>query len=227
MEPGVESEGFLERERIEACRFARYEHKVPAVLGHGTRDCHETMPLKEVITESLLASAWNARAQPIRIGYGRGIDDMHFGPIDGDDCREYVGNRVERTKALMDGNLEDCCRGIDGPAATAMAHLRVTCRIQHDNCRLAFQGTRTVLSPAEYAALRRPWTWPRDPEAPCIVRDNATALATGMCFPNEPMIVFPGVFGVRREDDIQNLPLRSKAREEVAEIADAFGNQPT
>lgn len=101
MEPGVESEGFLERERIEACRFAPYEHKVPATVENGTRDCHETMPLKEVITESLLAGAWNARAQPIGIGYDRRIDDMHFRPIDDDGCREYVGNRVERTKVLM------------------------------------------------------------------------------------------------------------------------------
>lgn len=37
-------------------------------------------------------------------------------------------------------------------------------------------------------------------EAPYVVRGNRTALATGMCASNEPMIVVPGQFGVRLED---------------------------
>jgi len=39
-------------------------------------------------------------------------------------------------------------------------------------------------------------------EEPYIVRGNATALAPGMCFSNEPMIVFPQKFGIRLEDHI-------------------------
>lgn len=39
-------------------------------------------------------------------------------------------------------------------------------------------------------------------EEPYIVRGNTTALAAGMCFSNEPMIVFPGKFGIRLEDHI-------------------------
>ncbi|WP_168879547.1 M24 family metallopeptidase [Rhizobium sp. P28RR-XV] len=39
-------------------------------------------------------------------------------------------------------------------------------------------------------------------EEPYIVRGNATALAPGMCFSNEPMIVFPRKFGIRLEDHI-------------------------
>lgn len=39
-------------------------------------------------------------------------------------------------------------------------------------------------------------------EEPYIVRGNQTKLATGMCFSNEPMIVFPGKFGIRLEDHI-------------------------
>lgn len=39
-------------------------------------------------------------------------------------------------------------------------------------------------------------------EEPFIVRGNRTALAEGMCFSNEPMIVIPGSFGVRLEDHI-------------------------
>ena len=39
-------------------------------------------------------------------------------------------------------------------------------------------------------------------EAPYIVRGNGTPLAPGMCFSNEPMVVFPGTFGVRLEDHI-------------------------
>lgn len=39
-------------------------------------------------------------------------------------------------------------------------------------------------------------------EEPFIVRGNRTALAEGMCFSNEPMIVVPGSFGVRLEDHI-------------------------
>src|SRR6185436_2646688 len=37
-------------------------------------------------------------------------------------------------------------------------------------------------------------------ESPNLVRGDKTALAPGMCFSNEPMIVIPGAFGVRLED---------------------------
>jgi Xaa-Pro dipeptidase len=37
-------------------------------------------------------------------------------------------------------------------------------------------------------------------EGPYLVKGDGTALATGMCFSNEPMIVVPGRFGVRLED---------------------------
>ncbi|MFT7289161.1 MAG: Xaa-Pro dipeptidase [Halieaceae bacterium] len=37
-------------------------------------------------------------------------------------------------------------------------------------------------------------------EWPYLVKGNRTALATGMCFSNEPMICVPGKFGVRHED---------------------------
>jgi Xaa-Pro dipeptidase len=37
-------------------------------------------------------------------------------------------------------------------------------------------------------------------EAPNLVRGDRTALAPGMCFSNEPMIVVPDAFGVRLED---------------------------
>ncbi|WP_037082793.1 M24 family metallopeptidase [Neorhizobium vignae] len=39
-------------------------------------------------------------------------------------------------------------------------------------------------------------------EEPYIVRSNATVLEPGMCFSNEPMIVFPDRFGIRLEDHI-------------------------
>ncbi|MEN3149800.1 Xaa-Pro peptidase family protein [Neorhizobium sp. IRAMC:178] len=39
-------------------------------------------------------------------------------------------------------------------------------------------------------------------EEPYIVRGNATVLEPGMCFSNEPMIVFPDCFGIRLEDHI-------------------------
>jgi Xaa-Pro dipeptidase len=37
-------------------------------------------------------------------------------------------------------------------------------------------------------------------ESPNLVRGDATALAQGMCFSNEPMIVLPGTLGIRLED---------------------------
>ncbi|MFB9948658.1 M24 family metallopeptidase [Rhizobium puerariae] len=39
-------------------------------------------------------------------------------------------------------------------------------------------------------------------EEPYVVRGNATVLKAGMCFSNEPMIVFPDRFGIRLEDHI-------------------------
>lgn len=43
-------------------------------------------------------------------------------------------------------------------------------------------------------------------EAPNLVRGDKTALAPGMCFSNEPMIVVPGEFGVRLEDHFHMTP---------------------
>ena len=37
-------------------------------------------------------------------------------------------------------------------------------------------------------------------EAPNLVRGDTTALAPGMCFSNEPMVVIPDAFGIRLED---------------------------
>lgn len=39
-------------------------------------------------------------------------------------------------------------------------------------------------------------------EAPYIVRGNTLPLTKGMCFSNEPMLVYPGKFGIRLEDHI-------------------------
>lgn len=39
-------------------------------------------------------------------------------------------------------------------------------------------------------------------EAPYVVRGNALTLKAGMCFSNEPMIVFPDRYGIRLEDHI-------------------------
>lgn len=39
-------------------------------------------------------------------------------------------------------------------------------------------------------------------EAPYIVRGNAMPLAPGMCFSNEPMLVYPDRYGIRLEDHI-------------------------
>lgn len=39
-------------------------------------------------------------------------------------------------------------------------------------------------------------------EAPYIVRGNSAPLAPGMCFSNEPMLVYPDRFGIRLEDHI-------------------------
>jgi Xaa-Pro dipeptidase len=35
-----------------------------------------------------------------------------------------------------------------------------------------------------------------------LVKGNTAPLRPGMCFTNEPMIVIPGEFGVRLEDDM-------------------------
>lgn len=39
-------------------------------------------------------------------------------------------------------------------------------------------------------------------EEPYLVRGNAAVLEPGMCFSNEPMIVYPGRFGIRLEDHV-------------------------
>ena len=43
-------------------------------------------------------------------------------------------------------------------------------------------------------------------EGPYLVKGDATPLATGMCFSNEPMIVVSGAFGIRLEDHFYMTP---------------------
>ena len=64
-------------------------------------------------------------------------------------------------------------------------------------------------------------------EAPNLVRGDKTALAPGMCFSNEPMIVIPNQFGIRLEDHFYMT--ESGARwftEPQASIEEPFANAP-
>ena len=51
-----------------------------------------------------------------------------------------------------------------------------------------------------HAASHRPRHRPRRPRAREPVHGEPTALATGMCFSDEPGIYLPGKFGIRLED---------------------------
>src|SRR6185436_2638443 len=64
-------------------------------------------------------------------------------------------------------------------------------------------------------------------EAPNLVRGDKTALAAGMCFSNEPMIVLPGTFGVRLEDHFYMAEDGPRwFTEPQASIDDPFANVP-
>ena len=76
-------------------------------------------------------------------------------------------------------------------------------------CEMVDHAARVVL---EKAGLGPDYTLPGLPhrtghgigmdihEGPYLVRGDKTALAPGMCFSNEPMIVVPGQYGIRLED---------------------------
>ncbi len=76
-------------------------------------------------------------------------------------------------------------------------------------CEAVDAAARTVLEGAGFGPLYRLPGLPHRTghgiglavhEAPYLVRGDATPLAEGMCFSDEPMIVIPGGFGVRLED---------------------------
>jgi Xaa-Pro dipeptidase len=64
-------------------------------------------------------------------------------------------------------------------------------------------------------------------EAPNLVRGDRTALAPGMCFSNEPMIVVPEAFGVRLEDHFYMTQTGPRWFTEPSHSLDApFANAP-
>lgn len=64
-------------------------------------------------------------------------------------------------------------------------------------------------------------------EAPNLVRGDKTALAPGMCFSNEPMIVIPGEFGIRLEDHFYMTEAGPRwFTEPQASLEDPFANAP-
>jgi Xaa-Pro dipeptidase len=64
-------------------------------------------------------------------------------------------------------------------------------------------------------------------EAPNLVRGDKTALAPGMCFSNEPMIVIPGEFGIRLEDHFYMTEKGARwFTEPQASLEDPFANAP-
>ncbi|MDL2408526.1 Xaa-Pro peptidase family protein [Rhizobium calliandrae] len=115
---------------------------------------------------------------------------------------------LTRTYVLEGGNKEfEAAWAIEREAQQAVfdaAKLGVPCSSLDD-------GARSVLS---RHALGPNYSLPGLPhraghglglqihEEPYIVRGNAMPLAAGMCFSNEPMIVFPDKFGIRLEDHI-------------------------
>jgi Xaa-Pro dipeptidase len=64
-------------------------------------------------------------------------------------------------------------------------------------------------------------------ESPNLVRGDKTALAPGMCFSNEPMIVIPGEFGIRLEDHFYVTDKGARwFTEPQASLEDPFANVP-
>jgi Xaa-Pro dipeptidase len=64
-------------------------------------------------------------------------------------------------------------------------------------------------------------------EAPNLVRGDRTALAPGMCFSNEPMIVVPGAFGIRLEDHFHMTEAGARWFTQPSHSLDApFANAP-
>jgi hypothetical protein len=84
-----------------------------AVHRHSARNRNELVSAQQLIAVVLLASARNSRPQPVRIGERLRIDDMNGRGIwDCYSCQN-VSNRIQRSKALVNGNFEDSCRWIN------------------------------------------------------------------------------------------------------------------
>ena len=84
-----------------------------AVHRHSARNRNELVSAQQLIAVVLLASARNSRPEPIGIGERLRIDDMNGRGIwDCYSCQN-VSNRIQRSKAFVNGNFEDSCRWIN------------------------------------------------------------------------------------------------------------------
>jgi hypothetical protein len=114
VQTGIKGECLLELQRIVAGRLAGDKDQVPAMTGHRAWNCEKTMLSQQVVAECLLAGARDTGPQPVRIGNGDWIDDMHRGGVGDDSRRQDMWDRVECAESLVDRDLKDRRRRVDG-----------------------------------------------------------------------------------------------------------------
>ena len=92
----------------------RIEDQVPAVSGNGRWYQAEQVILQELITESLLTGAMRSWDEPIGIRNILGMDNMDRGHVDDASTCQHMMGCVEHLKALMNRNLHNGGRRVDG-----------------------------------------------------------------------------------------------------------------
>ncbi len=112
MQPRVEREGLLDNDFIRACCTLSVKDEVPAVLRHRARNGNEEMVGEQLIAKGLLAGAWNARNQPVRVwDFGTSDYTYHCG-VEDLQGRQHMGDGIKRLEAFVYGHLQNRCRGI-------------------------------------------------------------------------------------------------------------------
>lgn len=114
MQPGIKCETpLLHIIEITSCSI-RIEDQVPAVSGNGRWYQAEQVILQELITESLLTGAMRSWNEPVGIRNIFGKDNMDRGHVDDASACQHMRGCVEHLETLMNRNLHDSGRRVDG-----------------------------------------------------------------------------------------------------------------
>ena len=113
VQPRIQREAFLGPDRIGSGRGRSDENHVPAMRRYGAGDHNEAILGEQSVPECLLSGAGDSRPQPVWIWDRCRIDDVNARWRDDSHRRQGVRNRVQRSEAIVDGDLEDGRRRID------------------------------------------------------------------------------------------------------------------
>jgi hypothetical protein len=163
MKPRIKSKCLLRPQRTSAGRFGVDKDEIPTGGRYRARNEQELVLVQQFISERLLTGAGNAGSQPVWVGNGRGLDNVHIRRLGyvygGQDMR----NGIQRPKSRVSRYLENRRGGIDRavyrPDAFAIPPssdpIRSFAVVPGPGERRAIQPPRYELAPTQQGWQRR------------------------------------------------------------------------